>query len=346
MTWQSNLQDGSEYGIFARRFNASGVAQGGELMINTYTSQQQNLPAVGIDDSGEFVIAWGSEKGPDTEVLARRFNAAGVPQGDEFQVNSATPDWQQYAAIDLDADGDFVVVWITAFDVGLRSQRFNSTGVRQAFEFQVHTDTTSERYYPSVGLDADGDFVVVWHANDDLGDFDIWARHFSSAGAPFDQQVRVVLNTADDQFSADVALDASGDFVVSWAGEQTSTGDDVFARRFKSVGTSEVSDLHVNTDNLFNQFSPRVAADADGDFVVVWTTEDGYAGYEIRAQRFNVPILFDVDGDGQFTALTDGLLILRFGFGFTGATLTTGAVGPGCSRCDASTILEYLRSFL
>ena len=40
--------------------------------------------------------------------------------------------------------------------------------------------------------------------------------------------------------------------------------------------------------------------------------------------------------------LTDGILILRYLFGFTGPALTTGAVGDNCSRCTPEQILEYL----
>jgi hypothetical protein len=39
----------------------------------------------------------------------------------------------------------------------------------------------------------------------------------------------------------------------------------------------------------------------------------------------------DVDADGAVPPLTDGILILRFLFGFTGNTLVTGAVNlAGC----------------
>ena len=41
VAWQSYVQDGSSYGIFARRFNAAGVAQGGEFQVNTYTTGNQ-----------------------------------------------------------------------------------------------------------------------------------------------------------------------------------------------------------------------------------------------------------------------------------------------------------------
>jgi hypothetical protein len=52
----------------------------------------------------------------------------------------------------------------------------------------------------------------------------------------------------------------------------------------------------------------------------------------------------DVDGNGSNAALTDGILVLRFLFGFRGATLSTGAVGASCTRCDAAAIAQYLET--
>ena len=42
---------------------------------------------------------------------------------------------------------------------------------------------------------------------------------------------------------------------------------------------------------------------------------------------------FDIDDDGDLDALTDGLLILRHLFGFSGSTLTEGAVARCYSAC-------------
>lgn len=50
----------------------------------------------------------------------------------------------------------------------------------------------------------------------------------------------------------------------------------------------------------------------------------------------------DVDGDGQQAPLTDGVLIIRHLFGFTGDALTEGAVGEGAARSKASEISTYL----
>ena len=52
--------------------------------------------------------------------------------------------------------------------------------------------------------------------------------------------------------------------------------------------------------------------------------------------------LLDVDGDGETDSLTDGLLLLRWGFSFSGAPLVQGAVDVDCERCTAAEIETYL----
>ena len=50
----------------------------------------------------------------------------------------------------------------------------------------------------------------------------------------------------------------------------------------------------------------------------------------------------DVDDNGELAPLTDGLLILRHLFGFSGNALTEGALGENSKRVDAVTINAYL----
>ena len=76
-------------------------------------------------------------------------------------------------------------------------------------------------------------------------------------------------------------------------------------------------------------------------FVVV----DGFSG---QSGPFNISVTgllspLDIDGDGEVTPLTDGLLVLRWEFGFVGATLVTGAVDlVNCTRCSSVAIQSYL----
>jgi hypothetical protein len=52
----------------------------------------------------------------------------------------------------------------------------------------------------------------------------------------------------------------------------------------------------------------------------------------------------DVDLDGEVGALTDALLVLRWLFGFRGATLVTGATGADCVRCGTEAIGAYIET--
>ena len=87
---------------------------------------------------------------------------------------------------------------------------------------------------------------------------------------------------------------------------------------------------------------------SDGDFVVTWRsdTQDGSAR-GVFAQRYTIPGDLDIDGNGSADPLTDGILVLRYLFGFTGNTLVTGAIDvDGCSRCDAASIEAYLATMI
>ena len=49
--------------------------------------------------------------------------------------------------------------------------------------------------------------------------------------------------------------------------------------------------------------------------------------------------------NAALTPLSDGLLILRFLFGFTGTTLTSGAIGANATRTDPAAIAAFMSQF-
>ena len=55
--------------------------------------------------------------------------------------------------------------------------------------------------------------------------------------------------------------------------------------------------------------------------------------------------IFDIDGNGELEALTDGLLVLRHLFGFSGSSLTEGAIADGAERTDVVEIQSHLESY-
>ena len=50
----------------------------------------------------------------------------------------------------------------------------------------------------------------------------------------------------------------------------------------------------------------------------------------------------DIDGDGESKPLTDGLLLIRYLFGFSGVSLISGAIGDGAERDTAAEVEAYI----
>ncbi|NJK35917.1 MAG: hypothetical protein HC919_13810, partial [Oscillatoriales cyanobacterium SM2_2_1] len=92
VTWQSDNQDGSGFGIYAQRFSSTGSAEGNEFRVNTYTINEQRYPAISYSPGGEFVVVWQSfgQDGSDGGLYAQRFSSTGSALGNEFRVNTYT----------------------------------------------------------------------------------------------------------------------------------------------------------------------------------------------------------------------------------------------------------------
>jgi hypothetical protein len=181
VVWPSSGPDGSEDGIFAQRFDATGAKQGAEFQVNTWTSRAQVFPSVAADAAGNFVVAWESGASiaypppPDTQdgsaagIYGQRYDASGTPVGAEFRVNTYTTGDQSTPTVASDATGDFVVAWSSwnqdGQNSGVFAQRFDRAGVSRGAEFQVNEVTAGNQGGPSVASDVTGNFVVAWSAN-------------------------------------------------------------------------------------------------------------------------------------------------------------------------------------
>src|SRR5262249_23667920 len=87
VVWQSRNQVGLGQDVFAQRFDSSGVPQGSEFRVNTYTTGNQYAPSIGMDLTGDFVVVWQSyQDGSGYGIFGQRFDSSGTKQGSEFQI--------------------------------------------------------------------------------------------------------------------------------------------------------------------------------------------------------------------------------------------------------------------
>jgi hypothetical protein len=313
---------------------------------------------VALDADGDFVIVWESGAGDlnGYGVFAKRFNSAGVLQASQFQVNTHTTNNQYRPAVAARANGDFVIAWQSRQQdgdlLGIFLRRFTSAGAAQGLELQVNTLTANDQRKPDVASDGDGDFVVVWESlNQDGSELAVIGRRFSAAGAAQGPEFQVNRYTFDDQWDPVVAFDADGDFIIAWQSDLQDPGQGVFAQRF-SLPPLATLDIDGNgvvdplTDGLlhlrhrFGFGGNSLIANAVGANCTRCSATD------IQNYINGLGVVLDIDQNTPtvFAPLTDGLLVLRFMFGFGGTALTDNAVGPMCGRCTAAAIVPYLQT--
>jgi hypothetical protein len=302
VVWSSNGEDGSAGGVFGRRYDAAGQPLGDPFQVNSYTTIAQYRPAVAMAAGGRFVVVWqsGGQDGSGYGIVGRRYDAAGSPVGGEFRVNSHTLNLQLSAAVAVDPQGAFVVVWLSFAQDGSVSgvfgQRYDAAGAPRGGEFQVNTYTTGGQSLPAVAVDAAGRFVVVWESDGQDGDLvGIFGQRYDSAGAPIGGEFRVNTYTTGGQSLPAVAMDAAGSFVVVWrSGDQDGSGYGIFGQRYDAAGAPAGGEFQANTYTTSAQAAPAVGRGAQGGFLVVWLSvgQDG-AGAGIVGQRYDaagVPI--------------------------------------------------------
>lgn len=265
--------------------------------------------SISASGDGTFVVAWDDFYNYDPwgtgypSVWARRLDKLGRPLGPEFQVSglASYASWRGLS-VASDSAGRFVVVWgddnARAYGhgtwTGVLARRFNASGAALGGPFLVGTDTTDIQYWPKVGMDGNGNFMVVWGEGGGWpDDWVIGGRRYDSLGVPVGDEFQVNTDTSccpvygpDEGASRNlgVAGDAAGNFMVVWSG-QGDNYDDVMARVFDSTGAATGPQFLVNTYTTGYQWVPSVTADSDGRFIVIWSG----VGYSdgIYAQRFD-----------------------------------------------------------
>ena len=207
----------TSYGVYAQRYNVSGVAQGSEFEVSTSTNSRQVHPDVAMDSTGDFVVAWVTYNS-GRQILAQRYNAAGAAVGSQIQVSSDTGS-DNRPSIAMDSAGDFVVAWDSygqdGSQEGVYAQRFNAAGTAQGSEFQVNTYTTSNQSSPTAAMDSAGDFVIAWMSNGPDGSgYGVYAQRYNAGGTAQGSNFLVNTYTTGAQWMPSAAMDATGDFVT------------------------------------------------------------------------------------------------------------------------------------
>jgi hypothetical protein len=297
VVWQSYGADGDMYGVRGRLFNSDGSPIGGEFQVNTYTSGYQYLPDVAFNPDGTFVVVWQTDDqdGNAYGIAARRFDNNANPLGMDFVVNSYTLGYQYGPRIATNPTG-FAVAWEgEGFDDpdGVFFHAFLPNGVPVGVDFRVNSVTTNFQRYPSVAAGGSS-FVVAWEEVTPALERDVWARRYNLPNFLPGVAARVNTFTTDQQRRPNVAVDNTGQFVVSWHSGTYSGAYlyDIRGRMFNNVGVAQGTEFTVNSYTTGQHQYPSVAAGRNGNFLVVWEG-DHTGSFGVYGQRLGDLIFSD-----------------------------------------------------
>lgn len=179
--------------VYARRFNASGAPLGATFRVNTYINGGQNANQIAMSDAGAFVIVWNGPL-PDATgwgVFGQRYDAAGVPQGSEFRINTqAANNVAEGLDIAPTPNGGFVVAWHHDRPPNgsvlpqIVARSYGPTGLPLEQEFAVSQATNDWPIAARVGVDRNGNFVVSWFQQNYSATipFRVVARRYTPSG--------------------------------------------------------------------------------------------------------------------------------------------------------------------
>jgi len=191
VVWSSTV--GNTNHIYGRLLSSGGEPLDTCFKINDDTLSVNHLsPAVAMDSSEGFVVAWQDRREGQDRIYLQRFASDGTKIGMNFPVYSNRPNLVQYNVdLDLNQRGDFVVTWTEPYlsSTMIFAQRYDSFCVPIDTNMMVVDDPSAAPENPQVKLTDDGYVVVEWTDHRAEGS-DIYFQTFMN-GTPQDPNQRV-----------------------------------------------------------------------------------------------------------------------------------------------------------
>ena len=262
VAWESYGQDGNEYGVYAKVFNAiTGVNLTQEFQINYETNNYQQATSICALTKDTFAVAWDRyiQDGSVYGVYGRVFNATtGSNITSEFLVNSYLNNDQLNPSICALTKDLILITWNgegTTDSNGIYARFFKAnTGKPSGAQFLVNKYTDNSQQNPSVSTLAENKIVFSWAGDLQDGDsYVVYARTLNlSASVPLSSEFIVNKYTNGYQTNPSTFTLSNDKFGVAFYGNGPAdpSAYGVFVTLFGPATSSGGTPNDGNGDNL------------------------------------------------------------------------------------------------
>jgi hypothetical protein len=289
--WDDNRS--GNFDIYFQRYTSTGGTLGVNTKVNDDTGDATQWDAsISMDAAGYFVVVWIDERNGNRDIYFQRYNDTGGAVGVNTLVNDDASTADQIApTIMIDIAGNFVIVWhdFRNDDWDIYYQRYNSTGGPIGVNTKVNDDVgTNFQFYPTISMDATGNFVIVWQDFRNIN-WDIYFQRFTSTGAALGTNIKVNDDAGTmHQKIPEISMVAVGDFVIVWLDDRYGQTDhDIIGQRYFSNGNPNGGNYLIVANGTNNGVgSPVVSAD-NSNIIFSWDDDRRSEGWDIYAKIVN-----------------------------------------------------------
>jgi hypothetical protein len=242
----------------------SGAQIGDAFVMSDNASNNRIYPHVA--SNGNYTVCVWTDARTDAQgdIYSERIVGNNLASTNVKVNDDAAGGYNQYARVAMDAQGNYVVVWIDtrANSTGdLYAQRFDAQGNKIGVNFKLtKSNSRLHEYPPGISMKSDGSFVMTWADSVKQAgqNWSIKTRFFGSAGQPLSDVVEV---TNAPSLEPDVKIGTNGAVYYAWLDgrENINTGR-IYSKVYAAFPTTGVTDqsgpivfhLEQNFPNPFN----------------------------------------------------------------------------------------------
>ena len=261
--------------VFAKVLDANGNEKVAQFQVDLTGGASDNA-GVAMDDNGNFVVTW--TQGND--ILMRRFQADGTAVDlADVTVNTISSNQQVNPSVAMNGGGDFVIAWEGTGGVneGIFLRQGSFAGGLIGSDITVDTLVASQD--PSVDINDNGKFVVVWQKGNEP-----YAQRFAANGTPRGSAIDINPFASSLEQHAVVAVQSSGDFVVAYRSEVVGF-EGVWMKRYRDDGTAYALATKVSSGT--SHVAPSIDMDSFGNYTIVYDGDGDGSGKGVFGRSYN-----------------------------------------------------------
>jgi alpha-tubulin suppressor-like RCC1 family protein len=281
-----------------------------------------------LDDTG--VVCWGENSANQLDTPENLFD----PDNDGFSNQNGTDAFPLDSTewIDTDLDG-----------IGNNADTDDDNdGFEDTHEIQNGLDPI----IANLDIDIDGIANELDADNDNDGTEDAFDLFPFNSSEQLDHDNDGIGNNADTDDDGDGVNDALDLFPLDAFESADSDGDGLGDNADFFPNSAEYS-LDSDLDQMPDAWERKYGLNpTDASDALLDQDNDGLTALE-EYEAGTIPLkILDIDANGSFDALTDGLIILRYAFNLRGESLTNGVISEDAMRTNPADIEAYIQSLM